>query len=110
MPTMTTKTATKVTLLSAKQKYSNEGTENGNFRINLEVEIKNGNYTGEILNGNLRKVSDESLGNANFSRGKDNSYFSFNANDMTKEETKAAFMEALDFIDAVESTINSQSE
>lgn len=109
MPTMTTKTAPKVTLVSAKQKYSNEGTENGNFRINVEVEIKNGKYTGNT-NGNMSKVSDASLGNANFSSGKDNSHFSFNANDMTKEETKAAFMEALDFIDAVESTINSQSE
>lgn len=107
---MATKTAPKVTLVSAKQKYTNEGTENGKFRINLEVEIRNGNYTGEILNGNLSKVSDQSFGNAVFSRGKDNSHFSFNANDMTKEETVAAFIEALDFIDAVESTVSSQSE
>ena len=108
---MATTKATNVTagdFVAATRKYSNKDEEGRKFDISADVNISNGKVTS-FSNGMLVKREDPSYGTGNFSRGDGDTWMSFNLSNFNISESKEAFNAVLDFVEAVNEDVKSQS-
>lgn len=103
---------TKVTageIVSSTRKYSNAEDENRKFNISVDVIIKDGKATN-FNSGTFSRTDTDSYGNGNFNCGSNLSFFSFNTNGLSLEETKEAFNAVYSFIEGVNADVESSSK
>ena len=93
--------------VSATRKYSNKDNAERLFNISADVNIANGRVTN-FNNGSLTKASEPTNGSANFSKGEN--WISYNANNLSDNDSKEAFEAVIDFVKDVNESVTSQTE
>ena len=107
---MSTKSNSAVTFVSAISKFSNQDVANRKFNITAEVELDSEGKAKEVRNGSMTSVNNPTSGNANFSKGRNGSYFNFSSNGFSDEETREAINDAFSFMESVSEHLKGTEE